>query len=177
MLVVLLPLCIWRQKLENSMKFLRTWKPTPHPVPLYGFTLVFSSSVSLIAFTILLVRHLQKTRIRSSHRRCSKTKAILKKFAIFKRKYLRYSLFFNKGAGLQLYFKKTPTQMLYCDYFKIFKSTYFGKHRRTACSGEWDFPALYLKLPSFSFMTANFFKTKLRKLLRFCLGTFIIFIL
>ena len=103
MLVVLLPLCIWRQKLENSMKFLRTWKPTPHPVPLYGFTLVFSSSVSLIAFTILLVRHLQKTRIRSSHRRCSKKTAILKKFAIFKRKYLRYSLFFNKGAGLQAY--------------------------------------------------------------------------
>ena len=38
--------------------------------------------------------------IRSSHRRCSLRKGVLKNFVNFKEKHLCWSVFFNKPAGL-----------------------------------------------------------------------------
>ena len=40
----------------------------------------------------------------------------------------------NTGAGLQLYYKKTPTEVLYCEIYEIFKNTYFKEHLRTTAS-------------------------------------------
>ena len=78
--------------------------------------------------------------------------AVLKNFTIFTGKHLCRSLFFIKlQAGLQLYYKETPTQVFSCEYFEIFKNTYFGKHLRTAA-----FNSFREKLPSKmfnSFMT------------------------
>ena len=34
----------------------------------------------------------------------------------------------------QLYYKETPTQILSCEYFKIFKNTYFKEHTGTTLS-------------------------------------------
>ena len=45
----------------------------------------------------------KKTKCRSSHRRCSVRKGVLRNFAKFTGKHLCQSLFFNKVAGLQLY--------------------------------------------------------------------------
>ena len=55
----------------------------------------------------LLVRHLGSYFSRSSHRRCSVKKYVLKDFTIFTGKYMCWSLF-NKVAGLQVcnFFKK-----------------------------------------------------------------------
>ena len=41
---------------------------------------------------------------------------------------------FNKVAGLKAcnYIKETPTQVFSCEYYKIFKNTYFEKHLRAA---------------------------------------------
>ena len=50
---------------------------------------------------ILLATTQQKENDKSSHRRCSLKKDILKNFAKFTRKYLYQSLFFNKVAGLR----------------------------------------------------------------------------
>ena len=44
------------------------------------------------------------------------------------------SLFNCKPGGLQLYYKKTPTQVFSCEHCEIFKSTYFKEHLRTAAS-------------------------------------------
>ena len=43
------------------------------------------------------------TKTRSSHRRCSIRKGVLKNFAKFTGKHLCQSLFFNKVAGLRLW--------------------------------------------------------------------------
>ena len=72
----------------------------------------------------------------SSSPRCSLKKAVSKNFAIFSRKHLRWSLFQIKllvvrPANL---FKKTQTQMFFCKYCEISKSTYFQKHLHMAIS-------------------------------------------
>ena len=85
MLVVPIPLYMWRQKLENSLNFSKTWKPTSQ--------LMFSSLVNLIIDALLEVGQLQKMKIRSSHRRCFIKKAVLKIFAIFTAKHMCWSLF------------------------------------------------------------------------------------
>ena len=46
---------------------------------------------------------------------------------------LQYCILLQKG-GLQLYYKKIPTQVLSCEYCDIFKNTYFEEHLRTAAS-------------------------------------------
>ena len=49
---------------------------------------------------------------------------VLKKFAIFKGKHLCWSLFLIKQA-YNVIKKKTPPQMLSCEYSKNFKSSFF----------------------------------------------------
>ena len=57
---------------------------------------------------------------RSSHRRCSTKKAVRKNHAIFTEKYLCWCLLLIK--------------LFSCEYFGIFKNTYFEEHLRTAAS-------------------------------------------
>ena len=45
-------------------------------------------------------------------------------------------MFLKIPKGLQLYLKKAPTQMFYCEVYKIFNNTYFEEHLRTAVSTE-----------------------------------------
>ena len=49
-------------------------------------------------------------------------------------KHLCWSLFLNKVEGLRpaTILKKTLTQVISCDYYEIFKNTYFKEHLRPA---------------------------------------------
>ena len=58
-------------------------------------------------------------------------KAFLKNFAMFTGKHLCWSLLL---IDLQLSFKGTPTQVFFCEYYKIFKNTYFDENLRTTAS-------------------------------------------
>ena len=63
---------------------------------------------------------------------------ILKTFAKFTRKHLRWSLFLNKFAGLKfaalqpatLFKKKTQAQVLSCKFLEIFNNVFLTKHLR-----------------------------------------------
>ena len=69
---------------------------------------------------------------KSSHRRCSIKKAVLKNFAIFKGKHLTWSLFLiNLQAWRSATLKKTPTQLFSFEFCEIFKNTYSEEHVRT----------------------------------------------
>ena len=78
-------------------------------------------------------------RLRSSHLRCSIIKAVLKNFAIFTGKYLCWSFFLIKLQDSRpiTLLKETPTQVFSCEYYNIFKNTYFEKHLPTAASVNW----------------------------------------
>ena len=39
-----------------------------------------------------------------------------------------------RPGGMQFYWKETPIQMFSCEYWEIFKNTFFEKHLRTAAS-------------------------------------------
>ena len=62
-------------------------------------------------------------RNRSSHRRRSVRKDVLRNCAKFLGKHLRQSLFFNKVAGLRK--KETLTRVFSCKFCKLFKNTFF----------------------------------------------------
>ena len=65
---------------------------------------------------------------RSSQRRCSIKKGILKNFAKFTEEHLCRSLFFN-------FFKKEIlTQVFSCESYEIFKNTFFTEHFRVSAS-------------------------------------------
>ena len=59
-------------------------------------------------------------RLRSSHRRSSVRKGVLRNFAKFTAKHLCQSLFFNKVAGLALVFS--------CEFCEISKNTFSGNN-------------------------------------------------
>ena len=62
-------------------------------------------------------------------------KAVLKNFAIFTEKHLRWSLFLNKNVDLQSWKfikKRLQRRFFSCEYCKIFKNTWFGQHLWTA---------------------------------------------
>ena len=53
---------------------------------------------------------------------------------------------FNNIVGLQASsLKETPTQVLYCEYWEIFKSIYFVKQLRTAAIIVIGLPLSFLK--------------------------------
>ena len=65
---------------------------------------------------------------RSSHRKCSVRKAILRNFANFTGKHLCKSLFFNKVSGLRpatLLKKETLAHVSSCEFCEIFRNTFF----------------------------------------------------
>ena len=61
---------------------------------------------------------------------------VLQNVAKLTEKYVYQSLFLIK-LSLQLYLKKTPTQVFYCEFFKIIKGNFFIKHLRPAASERW----------------------------------------
>ena len=62
---------------------------------------------------------------RSSHRRCSVRKGVLRNFAKFTGKHLHQSLFFNT----ELYYikKETLAQVFSCEFCEISKNTFFNR--------------------------------------------------
>ena len=61
-----------------------------------------------------------KRKLRSSHRRCSVTKDVLRNFAKFTGKHLSQSLFFDKVAGLRpasFVEKETPAVVFSCEFY------------------------------------------------------------
>ena len=72
---------------------------------------------------------------RSSHRRCSVRKDVLKSLAKFTGKHLRQSLFFNKVAGWGHFIEKdTLAQVFSCEFCEISKNTFFTEHLWTTAS-------------------------------------------
>ena len=63
---------------------------------------------------------------RSSHRRCSIEKGVLKNFAKFTGKSLCRKIFLNKVAG--------SLQVFSCEFCEIFKNNYFVEHLQMAAS-------------------------------------------
>ena len=81
---------------------------------------------------------------RSSHRRYSVKKVVLKNVADFTGQHLCWSLFLIKLQALKAYhfMRETPRQVLSCEYCEIFKNTYFEKRLRTAASILSMFPII-----------------------------------
>ena len=67
------------------------------------------------------------TNTRSSHRRCSVKKDVLRNFAKFTGKHLCQSLFFNKVAGKAIK-KETLPQVFSCEFCEISKNTFSTEH-------------------------------------------------
>ena len=62
---------------------------------------------------------------RTSHWRCSMKTGVFKNFAKFTVKHLCQSLFFNNAAS-----QETVVQVFSCEFWEIFKNTFFTEHRR-----------------------------------------------
>ena len=77
------------------------------------------------------------SRHRSSHRRSSVRKGVLRNFAKLTGKHLCQSLFFNKVAGLRpatLLKKETLAQVFSCEFCEISKNTFFQRTPLVAAS-------------------------------------------
>ena len=77
---------------------------------------------------------------RSSHRKCSVRKDVLRNFAKLAGKHLCRSLFFNKVADLQAYSfikKRLQHRRFPAKSMKVFKNTYFEEHLRTTASVDY----------------------------------------
>ena len=76
------------------------------------------------------------TSYRSSYRRCSVKKCVLRNFAKFTGKHLYQSVFLNKVAGVSpaTLLKKTLAQVFSCEFCEISKNTSFTEHLRTTAS-------------------------------------------
>ena len=75
---------------------------------------------------------------KSSHRRCSIRKGVLRNFAKFTGKDLWQSLSFNKVTGLRpatLLKKETLVQMFSCEFCEISKNIFFTEHLWETASG------------------------------------------
>ena len=74
---------------------------------------------------------------RSSHRRCSVRKGVLRNFAKFTGKHLSQGLLFNKAAGLRpatLLKKRLWHRCFPVNFAKFFKNTFFTEHLRMTAS-------------------------------------------
>ena len=76
---------------------------------------------------------------RSSHRRCSVKKDVLRNLAKFTGKHLCRSLFFNKvrkPQGCNFIKKEILAQVFSCEFIEISKNTFSTEHLRTTASGN-----------------------------------------
>ena len=75
-------------------------------------------------------------KIRSSHRRCSVRKDVLRNFVKFTGKHLCQNMFFNKVAGLRpaTLLEKRLTQVFYCEFCEIVKNAFFYRPPLVAAS-------------------------------------------
>ena len=106
---------------------------TSHKFPINKWgTLFWWRNVSHFKTTNLL-----KWICRSNHRRCSIIKVLLKIFQYWHEKtcVVASQKESCRPEDLQCCEKETPTQLLSCEYWEIFKNTYFEKYLRTAASG------------------------------------------
>ena len=72
--------------------------------------------------------------VRSSHRKCSLKKVVLRNFTKFTGKHLCQKLFFNIVAGLQLYWQRGSGTGVSCEFCEISKNTFSTEHLRTTAS-------------------------------------------
>ena len=73
---------------------------------------------------------------RSSHRRCSVGKGVLRNFTKFTGKHLCQSLYFNKVAGACNFIKiEALAQVFSCEFCEISKNTFFTEHIWATASG------------------------------------------
>ena len=68
---------------------------------------------------------------RSSHRRCSLRKYVLRNFAKFTGKHLCQGLFISGPKACNFIKKDTLTQVFSCEFCKIFKNTFLTEHQAT----------------------------------------------
>ena len=110
------------------------------------------SNVLPFLFLVLIKGMRRWCESRSSHRRCSAKKVVLKNFAVFTRKRLYWSLFLIKLQAFRpaTVLKSTPTQTFSCEYCEILKSIYFEKHLWTAASVSQRFSWVTPEVESFS---------------------------
>ena len=65
---------------------------------------------------------------RSSHRRCSVRKSVLRNFAKFTGKHQPQSLYFNKVAACNFIKIETQAQLFPCEFCETSKNTFFTEH-------------------------------------------------
>ena len=91
---------------------------------------------------------------RSSHRKRSLRKGVLRNFAKFTGKHLCQRLFFNQVAdlSLQLYKKGTLTQVFSCEFSEISKNTFFTEHLWPTASGPIRLNAAFCVFDKFHYL-------------------------
>ena len=77
---------------------------------------------------IFKVLHQKCRYIRSSHRRCSLRKRVIRNFSKFTGKHLCQSFFFNKVQAFNFIKKETLTQAFSCEFCEISSNTSFAEH-------------------------------------------------
>ena len=82
--------------------------------------------LSINKIVIVLEEKQLRNKYRSSHRRCSVRKGVLRNFVKLTGKHLCQSLFFNKAAGLCNFIKKeTMAQVFSCKFCESPENTFF----------------------------------------------------
>ena len=136
---------IWCYKRDVALLAKKQRHPCPEKIHL---TVTFPVQLKKMIFipekTVFLLKyhvdwHPRKSS-RSSHRRCSIRKGVLRNFAKFAGKDRRQSLFFNKDAGLRLkacnFIKKEALARVFsCEFSETSKKTFFTEHFWATASG------------------------------------------
>ena len=136
---------IWCYKRDVALLAKKQRHPCPEKIHL---TVTFPVQLKKMIFipekTVFLLKyhvdwHPRKSS-RSSHRRCSIRKGVLRNFAKFAGKDRRQSLFFNKDAGLRLkacnFIKNEALERVFsCEFSETSKKTFFTEHLWTTASG------------------------------------------
>ena len=86
------------------------------------------------------------TQFRSSHRRCSVRKGVLRNFAKFTRKHLCQSLFLTKlqASACNFIKKEALAQVFSCKFCKISKNTFFIEHLWATASDSCSIPFTFI---------------------------------
>ena len=108
---------------------------------------IFPEYKSLVSKTIKFYKKIVMIS-RSNHQRCSIKKGVLRNFVKFSGKHLCQSLFMPQACNFIK--KESLAQVFSCEFFEIFKSTFFTEHLRATASG-------YLRI-SFRCFPVNFLK-------------------